>query len=146
MPLSIWEYIRDRTRDAVLAGMQDAMDIVEQGDTNGAQHVRAMELSSRLSRERQLPSASMNGTPGGAAVNGKAAGSSPTRSSTPTTPTTAEAPQRPADASSFDDELERRLDSAARQSGRQSDGATPSASPQTTTRKKRGRPPKNGVR
>ena len=36
MPLSIWEYIRERTKDAVLAGMQDAMDIVEQGDTNGS--------------------------------------------------------------------------------------------------------------
>ena len=29
MPLSLWEYIRERTKDAVLAGFQDAMDIVE---------------------------------------------------------------------------------------------------------------------
>jgi hypothetical protein len=138
MPLSIWEYIRERTKDAVLAGMQDAMDIVEQGDTNGSQHTRALELSSRLTPERQLPSASMNGTP-----NGETAASSPTRSSTPPVGTpAAEAPTRPADASSFDDELEKRLDSAARQNGTQANGARP----QSTTRKKRGRPPKNGAR
>jgi hypothetical protein len=145
MPLSIWEYIRERTRNAFLAGMQDAMDIVEQGDTNGAQHQKAMEFSSRFSapdegagEAKQLPSASMNGTP-----HGEPLGSSPTRSSPPpVTRTTEEAPTRPADASSFDDDLERRLDSAARQNASQDTGARP----QATTRKKRGRPPKNGAR
>jgi hypothetical protein len=124
MPLSIWEYLRERARDAVLAGIQDAMDIAEQGDTNGSQHTRAIEFASRLTPDaKQLPSASMNGT----------ASSDPARSST-----TNKTHTRPAEASSFDDEFERRLDSVGRQSGPQ-DRETP---PQTT-RRKRGRPPKS---
>jgi hypothetical protein len=120
MPLSLWEYIRERTKDAVLAGFQDAMDIVEQGDTNGAQHTRALEFASRLRPDaKQLPSASMNGTPEAVA-------------------TTDKAPTRPADASSFDDELEKRLDSAGRQTGQER-----TQTPPQTTRRKRGRPPKS---
>jgi hypothetical protein len=140
MPLSIWEYIRERTRNAVLAGMQDAMDIVEQGDTNGAQHQKAMEFSSRLTTEaKQLPAASMNG----AEANGEAVAHPPTRSS-PTT--TEEAPQRPAVATSFDDELERRLDSAAPQKGRQKPSGGKETEPPVITKRGPGRPRKDGHR
>lgn len=37
---SLWEYLRFRTRDAMLAGMQDALDHVE-GDGNPASHWEA---------------------------------------------------------------------------------------------------------
>ena len=72
MPLSIWQYLRERTRDSVLAGFQDALDIVEQDDTEGSQHDAARRLASRLAGSvvqvespspalKPLPNASMNG-------------------------------------------------------------------------------------
>lgn len=125
MAFSIWEYIRERTRDAVLAGIQDAMDIAEQGDTDGSQHGKASELTSRLNAPKQLAAPSMNGEP----TNGEATLVAPHTESEP-----AKAPQRPADASAFDDELERRLDAAASQGGREA--------PRTQPRK-RGRPRKD---
>jgi len=130
MPLSIWEYLRQRTRDAVLAGFQDALDIAEQADTEGSQHEAAKRLVSKLAGSpggdlKQLPSASMNG---------EAAAPSPTAR--------AEAPTRPADASEFDADLESRLNAAASVNG-QVTPPEPRSAP-TTGRRRRGRPPKNG--
>src|SRR6516165_5497718 len=86
MPLSIWEYLRQRTRDAVLAGIQDALDVAEQGDTEGSQHDAARRLVAKLAassegdevrqlppvapvaRDAPLPHASRNGA---AAANGR---------------------------------------------------------------------------
>ena len=135
MPLSIWEYLRQRTRDAVLAGFQDALDIAEQADTEGSQHDAAKRLVSKLAGSpggdlKQLPSASMNGeaTAPPSAVS-HAAG--------------AEAPTRPADASAFDADLESRLNAAASLNG-QATPPEPRSTPPATGRRRRGRPPKNG--
>jgi hypothetical protein len=59
--LSIWEYIRDRARDAVLAGIHDALDVAEQGDTNGSQHSAAEQFASRFIGLKQLLNTSVNG-------------------------------------------------------------------------------------
>jgi hypothetical protein len=50
MPLSIWDYLRQRTRDAVLAGIEDALDIAEQGQTSGEDQRAAARLTARLSQ------------------------------------------------------------------------------------------------
>ena len=141
MAFSLWEYFRERARDAVLAGFQDALDIAEKDDTEGSQHAAARRLGKRLAagsltqesaqvetqspaaEPKPLPHPSMNGQ---AAVNGSVA-------SAPTT----KAPSRPADASTFDDEIQGRLNSAAAVNGRE----TPSSVP-NVQRPKRGRPPK----
>ena len=103
----------------------DMADIAEQGDTDGSQHGKASELTSRLNAPKQLAAPSTNGAP----TNGEAIVETDRPSSEP-----AKAPQRPADASAFDDELERRLDAAASQGGREA--------PRTQPRK-RGRPRKD---
>ncbi len=128
MPFSIWDYLRQRTKDAVLAGIQDAMDVVEQGDTNGSQHAAANQLTARLGTPevKQLPSASINGQAESADGAGAAQAST-------------KAPERPVEPSQFDDDLERRIDAAAQQSGPASEPETP----RITTRPRRGRPPKN---
>lgn len=137
MPLSIWEYLRQRTRDAVLAGFQDALDIAEQADTEGSQHDAAKRLVSKLAGSpggdlKQLASASMNGEaatpPPVASHEGRA-----------------EASTRPADASAFDADLESRLNAAASVNGRQTPSETRPESqpaPPPTGRRRRGRPPK----
>jgi hypothetical protein len=141
MAFSIWEYLRERTRDAVLAGFQDALDIAEKDDTEGSQHAAASRLGTRLAagsltqasaqietpppaaEAKSLPHPSMNGQ---SAVNGGGA-SAPT----------AKAPSRPVDASTFDDDLERRLNDGAAQNGHESPQPPPHIG-----RQKRGRPPK----
>ena len=135
MPLSIWEYLRERTRDAVLAGFQDALDIAEQGDTNGSQHAAATQLRTRLGAPEttQLPIPS---------VNGEARTEDSPRE---LTQAVEEAPNGPAEHPSFDDELESRLDDAAApQNGRQ----RPSQAPQRgdAPRRRRGRPRKDETR
>jgi len=139
MPLSIWEYLRQRTRDAVLAGFQDALDIAEQAGTEGSQHDAAKRLVSKLAGSpegelKQLPSASMKGeagaTPPAAPHEGRVEAPD-------------ESPRRPGDASAFDADLESRLNAAASLNGQQ----TPPeqrTSPPATGRRRRGRPPKNG--
>ena len=148
MAFSIWEYLRARTRDAVLAGINDALDVAEQGDMNGSQHLAATQLASRLAttEARGLPEPSRNGSEGAAAHR------SPL-----------EAPTRPTEPAAFDDELERRIDAAASQRAderpetvvRPRDGQSPLAPPTDAeqppaavppgriTNRKRGRPPKN---
>lgn len=143
MAFSIWEYLRERTRDAVLAGFQDALDIAEQGDTEGSQHAAANRLRQRLAvgslphepdqaeapsavGTKSLPHPSMNGQH---AANGNGAASS-------IVPETA--PSRPADASTFDHELESRLNSDASQ-----DDQGPPPPTLQPGRARRGRPPKN---
>jgi hypothetical protein len=58
MAFSIWEYLRERARNATLAGIQDALDIAEDGDFEGAQKAAAHRLTTRLSGQAvvvQLP-------------------------------------------------------------------------------------------
>jgi hypothetical protein len=160
MSLSIWEYLRARTRDAVLAGFNDALDLVEQGDSNGSQHVAATQLVARmkLQAERTLPEPSDGPRPGvhtqpsvgrEPSTNGHAAHAVSELLGQPQQP--AATARRPV---GFDDELEQRLDAAAPQNGSQpSHGqektseadARPAgpASGRLTERKRRGRPPKN---
>jgi len=138
MPFSLWDYLRERTRDAVLAGFQDALDIVEQDDTEASQHATARRLSAKLAgslnqigtptviEATPSPHASLNGH---AAANGKAA-SHPRATAPP--------PQSPRAASTFDDEMESRLSRAATENGqeRPQDGGL-------TNRRPRGRPKKS---
>jgi hypothetical protein len=140
MAFSIWEYLRERTRDAVLAGMQDAMDIVEQDDTSGSQHAPARQLASRLSTPevKQLPGASMNGEPARQATTTEPAAAPSRPARVAPAARAAGAPTRPAEPTSFDDALERRLDAAAPQHGQEA--VQPG---RLTTRRKRGRPPKS---
>ncbi len=141
MPLSIWQYLRERTRDSVLAGFQDALDIVEQDDTEGSQHDAARRLTSRLAGSvvraenpspeiKPLPIASMNGAAAASGVTILPRAAAPP-------------PQRPSDASGFDDDLESRLNSAAPQNGRETAPAPSQAAPNRAPgRGRRGRPPK----
>ena len=146
MPLSIWEYLRARTRDAVLAGFNDALDIVEQGDSYGSQHVAATRLVARmkLQAERTLPEPSDGPRPSvhtQPSTNGPAAHAVSELLASPPKP--AGAAKRPV---GFDDELEQRLDAAAPQNGSQPHGGEkPSGPPpgRLTEKKRRGRPPKN---
>jgi hypothetical protein len=150
MPLSIWEYLRARTRDAVLAGFQDAFDVAEQGDRNGSQHDAANRLVAKLAATEAagLPEPSRNG--------------SESREGNGAQATPLEAPRRPTEPVQFEDELERRIDAAAPQRaqerplddprhGQPSVAPTQSAEerplapvpPGRITNRKRGRPPKN---
>lgn len=137
MAFSIWEYLRERTRDAVLAGFQDALDIAEKDDTEGSQHSAARRLGSRLAAGSLSEQSGQVETPPSAAevkglphpsMNGLHTASAPA----------ATAPSRPADASSFDDELESRLNSEGPQNGQETPPPTPHVG-----RARRGRPPKN---
>lgn len=149
MPFSLWEYLRDRTRDAVLAGFQDAMDIAEQGDTNGSQHAAARQLTTRLSmpEAQPLPSASMNGR----AATGEATTTLPqsalTEAPSRLAPVArAAALARPAEPAVFDDELENRLDAAGPHPshGPQNDWQmSPTALPPSQPTRRRGRPRKD---
>ncbi len=155
MPFSVWEYLRDRTRDAVLAGFQDALDIAEQGDTDGSQHAAARQLTTRLGmpEAQPVPSASMNGRN----ANGE-------ETTTQSRIELTEAPSRlapvaraaalarpaavvrPAEPAAFDDELENRLDAAGPQPshGPQNDWQTsPRALPPSQPPRRRGRPRKD---
>ena len=145
MPFSLWDYLRERTRDAVLAGFQDALDIVEQDDTEASQHATARRLSAKLAgslnqletptviEATPLPHASIKGhvaANGQHAANGKAAPSPPPRATVPP-------PQSPPAASTFDDEMESRLSRAAAENGRDTSQAG------LTNRRPRGRPKKS---
>jgi len=57
MAFSIWEYFRERARNATLAGIQDALDIAEDGDFESRQQAAADRLTARLSGQavKQLP-------------------------------------------------------------------------------------------
>lgn len=113
----------------MLAGFQDALDIAEQGDINGIQHDAANRLRARLAghhpdaEPKSLPSASMNGAQGVASM-----------------PVTGAA-TRPVEASTFDADIESRLNSTTLQNGTQG----PQAETRLPGRSRRGRPPKNGA-
>ena len=158
MSLSIWEYLRARTRDAVLAGFNDALDLVEQGDSNGSQHAAATQLVARMKQqaERTLPEPNYEPNVG----SEPSVGPRPSYHTEPSTNGHAAhavsellgAPPRPAvDAKrpvGFDDELQQRLDAAAvaRPAAPQVSNEKPVAGPapgRLTERKRRGRPPKN---
>ncbi len=152
MPLSIWEYLRERTRDAVLAGFQDAMEIAEQDDTNGSQHAAARQLTSRLGmpEAQPLPSASMNGRNAtGEATTTQPQGAlteAPSRLAPVARPA---AVARPAEPAAFDDELENRLDAAGPHPshGPQDERQTvPTSRPPSQPPRRRGRPRKDESR
>lgn len=139
MAFSIWEYLRERTRDAVLAGFQDALDIAEKDDTEGSQHAAARRLGARLAagsltQTETPPEATEAKSLPHPSINGQAAASG---NSLPT-PIPTQAPTRPTDASTFDDDLESRLNSDASQNGQGPPPPTLQAG-----RARRGRPPKN---
>jgi hypothetical protein len=146
MPLSIWEYLRARTRDAVLAGFNDALDLVEQGDSNGSQHIAATQLVTRMKQqaERTLPEPNYEPTIGSEpSTNGHAAHAVSELLGQPQQ--AAATAKRPV---GFDDELQQRLDAAAvaRPAAPQVSNEKPVAGPapgRLTERKRRGRPPKN---
>ena len=152
MPLSIWEYLRARTRDAVLAGFNDALDLVEQGDSNGSQHIAATQLVTRMKQqaERTLPEPNYERTVGSEpsvhaepSRNGHAAHAVSELLGQPQQP--AATAKRPV---GFDDELQQRLDAAAvaRPAAPQVSNEKPVAGPapgRLTEKKRRGRPPKN---
>ena len=48
MAFSIWEYLRERARNATLEGIQDALDIAEDGDFEGGQKLAAGRLTARF--------------------------------------------------------------------------------------------------
>lgn len=163
MAFSIWEYIRERTRDSVLAGIQDAMDHVEQGDTNGSQHARASELAARLNPPKGLPAEGMAAESQaeqglqeavqkapGAAANG-AVGESATAAKPSARraaqPAKKSAPPSRPKSDAFDDEFEGRLAAAATpENGQQQTPPAGSDGSRMTDRKKRGRPRKDGAR
>ena len=152
MPLSIWEYLRERTRDAVLAGFQDALDIAEQGDTNGSQHAAARQLTARLGmpEAQPHPSASMNGRN----VTGEPTTTQPQSvlSEAPSRLAPVARPAavvRPAEPAAFDDELQKRLDAAGPHPshGPQDERQTaPKSRPPSQPTRRRGRPRKDESR
>lgn len=131
MPFSVWEYLRERTRDAVLAGINDALDVAEQGDANGGQHEAATKLRSRVAKllGGEIPAGDAKPLPG-ASANGSV---SAEVGQAPRNPV-----ERPAETAAFDDDLEKRLESAASRNGQEAP-----ASSRITDRPRRGRPPKN---
>ena len=131
MPISIWEYLRERARDAVLAGIKDAMDVVEQGDTNGSQHDQANGLASRLNPPKQLTGAT---------------GQAPAESHAPdAAQEAAEAAPSPAPGKSqptpdeFDSDLQKRLQDAAPTTPPQTKTTTRFREPNGQPLRKRGR-------
>ncbi len=64
MALSVWEYIRRRTADAVLAGCHDALDMMETQDQGAAMWAAAKALRKQLN-EAQARIAPANGGNGG---------------------------------------------------------------------------------
>ena len=137
MMLSVWEYLRERTRDAVLAGFQDALDIVEGDDTNGSQHDQAKKLLSRFRGTAAVAVGSLIELSVPTSEQAQASVENNPSKTKPSEAKLTEAPQRPADASTFDDELQGRFDAAAAQNGSQ----TPPAQTKSA-RKRRGRPRK----
>ena len=64
MALSVWEYIRRRTADAVLAGCHDALDMMETQDQGATMWAAAKALRKQLN-EAQARIAPANGGNGG---------------------------------------------------------------------------------
>jgi hypothetical protein len=127
MAFSIWEYIRGRARDAVLAGFDDALDAVEQDDADGRQHGKADELRAKLNPPKELPAPPTDGASGTAAD--EAEGGSGAE----------EAPQSLPGESLGDEDLDSRLSAA----GPQNAQARPDSPTGLPHRRKRGRPPKS---
>lgn len=64
MALSVWEYIRQRTADAVLAGCRDALDILERQDQAAVMWSAAKALRQQLNEASRA-----SGPPTGAQPN-----------------------------------------------------------------------------
>ena len=135
--LSIWEYLRQRTRDAVLAGFQDALDVTEQNDQADSEYEAATKL------RRRLGAASALALPGRSAQppvvvperqRGSPAEAVPERQGS-----------SPAEAArnTVDDLIDARLNGAVTPPA----GKPPVPDPQLhPIRRKRGRPPKDAPR
>ena len=50
---SVWNYLRQRTRNAVLAGFQDALEVVEHADAGDQEYEAAAALLSRIGRSER---------------------------------------------------------------------------------------------
>jgi hypothetical protein len=84
--LSIWNYLRQKTRAAVLAGFQDALEVVEQNDDGRATHEAAQKLQHRLTTATVLeasPTPSLEGPIGQGSSGGTTAGGSHAAGMTP---------------------------------------------------------------
>ena len=66
MSLSVWDYIRQRARDALMAGFQDALDQIERQDQPQLIHAAARQMKKRLHESAAL---SGNGGPSGNGSN-----------------------------------------------------------------------------
>ena len=53
MALSVWEYIRQRTADAVLAGCRDALEMLERQDQGAAMWGAAKALRQQLNEAQE---------------------------------------------------------------------------------------------
>ena len=90
MALSVWEYIRRRTADAVLAGCHDALDMMETQDQGATMWAAAKALRKQLN-EAQTRIAPANGGNGGNGGNGSPAPPT-THNHAPPTPVRAASP------------------------------------------------------
>ena len=86
MNLSVWEYLRRRTAEAVLAGFFDAFEYVERQDQSQAIHAAAKGLRRRLHDQPDASGAnqnSANSAPQPAAANTQAPAVSPSNLAPP---------------------------------------------------------------
>jgi hypothetical protein len=58
MSLSVWDYVRRRTAEAMLAGFQDALDYLERQDQAQLMHAAAKSFRKRM---HELPNSGGNG-------------------------------------------------------------------------------------
>ncbi|RIK76991.1 MAG: hypothetical protein DCC67_13210 [Planctomycetota bacterium] len=82
MSLSVWDYVRRRTCEAMLAGFQDALDHLERQDQAQLMHAAAKSFRKRLN---ELPH-NGNGSGSGNHADAASAGSSQTGAQAPARP------------------------------------------------------------
>jgi hypothetical protein len=75
MSLSVWDYVRRRTCEAMLAGFQDALDYLERQDQAQLMHAAAKNFRKRM---HELPHNGANGNGNGNHSDGAGAGSTST--------------------------------------------------------------------
>jgi hypothetical protein len=139
MVFLLWDYLRERTRDAVLAGFEDALDIIEGEAAGNSLRESAARLDLRLGRQANP----IDGTPQAVAVpatpstNASVESTSLLISSTSVQKSVTKTIQSPVETSSYDDEMQGRLERAAVAEPRRADQGVG-----LTNRRPRGRPRK----
>lgn len=126
---SLWGYIRSSTRDAVLAGFQDAIEIVERGDGPADHHAASQAFLSKLGEKKIPLRIEASPQPQTNAASTNSANGKPTPASEKPSP------------GSFDAELDARLEKAGAQVRSGLDAQAMNAMPD---RPRRGRPPGKG--